>query len=315
MSVAIVKDTNFPDLKLFSKGKVRDIYDLGENLLIVTTDRISAFDVILSEGIPYKGIVLNQISLFWFKIMEDLIPNHMITCNVDDFPEQCNQYANILDGRSMLVKKARPLPIECVVRGYISGSLWSEFKQKLDEGKLSDQNSVEVCGVNLPTTLKESDKLDNPIFTPATKAEQGDHDVNISFKDAKDLVGNDVSEKVKDISTGIYKRAAVLGREKGIIIADTKFEFGIYNDELILIDEVLSPDSSRFWPLQNYKPGCSQPSFDKQIVRNYLLTQEWDKCPPPPELSNDIIAQTSEKYIQAFETLTGKGRRELGVNS
>ena len=315
MSVTIVKDTNFPDLKLFSKGKVRDIYDLGENLLIVTTDRISAFDVILQEGIPYKGIVLNQISLFWFKIMEDLVPNHLVTCNVDDFPEECRPYASTLEGRSMLVKKARPLPIECVVRGYISGSLWNEFKQKLDEGKLTGQNSVNVCGVELPATLMESDKLDNPIFTPATKAVQGDHDINITFDEAKDVLGDNISEKVKDISTEIYKRATEIGREKGIIIADTKFEFGIYNDQLILIDEVLSPDSSRFWPLPDYKPGRSQPSFDKQIVRNYLLAQKWDKCPPAPELSADIISQTSEKYIQAFETLTGKERSALGINS
>ena len=311
-TISIIKETNFPTLKLFNRGKVRDIYDLGEHLLIVATDRISAFDVILSNGIPFKGIVLNQMSIYWFGVMEGIIPNHLIFHNVNEFPESCKPYSDVLKNRSMIVKKANPLPVECVVRGYISGSLWNEYKSRLsDSASDNDRKSVEVCGELLPAGLRESDKIESPIFTPATKAEQGDHDENISFKKAKEVLGNDTAERVKDTSLQIYKTAINIAEKKGIIIADTKFEFGFYNDELTLIDEILSPDSSRFWPLEEYKPGSSQPSFDKQFVRDYLLSQNWDKCSPPPELPENIIKQTSEKYLQAFEILTGRKRQEL----
>lgn len=305
MTTNIVKETNFETLNLMNRGKVRDIYDLGENLLIVTTDRISAFDVVLPNGIPFKGKVLNQISIFWFKIMESITPNHLISHNVDEFPESCKPYANILKDRSILVKKATPLPVECVVRGYISGSMWKEYKSKTSD------NSVNVCGVDMPTGLKESDKLETTIFTPATKAEQGDHDENISFMKSVEILGNDTAQRVREVSLKIYETAVKIAAQKSIIIADTKFEFGTFGNDLILIDEICSPDSSRFWPANKYKPGCSQPSYDKQFVRDYLLTLDWDKVAPAPELPDNIINQTSEKYLQAFEILTERSRNEI----
>ncbi|MRR39323.1 phosphoribosylaminoimidazolesuccinocarboxamide synthase, partial [bacterium] len=248
----LVLKTDFPDLQLAGRGKVRDIYDLGDALLIVTTDRISAFDVIMNEGIPDKGYVLTQISTFWFRQMEDIIPNHIISTDVKDFPAQCQKYAAALEGRSMLVKKAKPLPVECIVRGYISGSGWKDYKA-----------TGAICGIQLPAGLVESDKLEEPIFTPSTKAELGEHDENISFDKCVELIGREMAEKIRDVTIAIYKRARDIADTKGIIIADTKFEYGIYNGELIIIDECMTPDSSRFWPKDSYKPGGAQPSFDK----------------------------------------------------
>ncbi len=310
MAENVVTETNFETLKLFNRGKVRDIYDLGDRLLIITTDRISAFDVILPNGIPFKGKVLNQISMYWFKVMEDITANHIITCDVDEFPESCRPYADILKGRSIIVKKAEPLPVECVVRGYIAGSMWKEYKEK--GGQNGEGSTVNVCGVDLPTGLKESGKLGKTFFTPATKAEQGDHDMNISFEKSVEILGNEIAEQAKDTSVKIYEKAVGIAEKKGIIIADTKFEFGFINGNLTLIDEICSPDSSRFWPSSEYAEGKSQPScFDKQFVRDYLLTLDWDKTHPGPELPENIITQTSDKYLQAFEILTGRDRKEL----
>lgn len=293
----LVLKTDFPDLKLVARGKVRDIYDLGETLLIVTTDRISAFDVIMNEGIPDKGYVLTQISAFWFHQMEDIIPNHIISTEVKDFPAQCQKYAADLEGRSMLVKKAKPLPAECIVRGYISGSGWKDYKA-----------TGSICGIKLPTGLVESDKLEEPIFTPSTKAELGTHDENISFDKMVELVGKDLAEKVRDVTIAIYKRARDIADAKGIIIADTKFEYGIHNGELIIIDECMTPDSSRFWPKDSYKPGGAQPSFDKQFLRDYLETLDWNKTAPAPPLPAEIVQKTGEKYMEALVRLTGKGK-------
>ena len=291
----IVLETNMPDLKMVNRGKVRDIYDLGEHLLIVTSDRLSAFDVIMNEGIPKKGQVLNQISIFWFNQMADIIPNHIIATEVDDFPAVTHAYRDQLEGRSMLVKKARPLPVECIVRGYVSGSGWKEYQQ---------QGSI--CGISLPENLLESARLAEPIFTPSTKAELGEHDENISFDETIKLCGQEVAEQVRDKTLEIYGRARDFAWEKGIIIADTKFEFGIMpDDSLIWIDEALSPDSSRFWPKELYQPGGPQPSFDKQFVRNYLETLDWNKQAPPPPLPPEIVAKTSEKYQEALLQLTG----------
>jgi phosphoribosylaminoimidazole-succinocarboxamide synthase len=293
----LVLNTDFPDLKLAARGKVRDIYDLGETLLIVTTDRISAFDVIMNEGIPDKGFVLNQISTFWFRQMEDIIPNHIISTDVRDFPAPCQKYAEDLEGRSMLVKKAKPLPAECIVRGYLSGSGWKDYKAT---GK--------VCGITLPAGLVESDKLPEPIFTPSTKAELGTHDENISFDDMVKMCGRDIAEKVRDVTLRIYSKARDIADAKGIIIADTKFEYGIYNGELIIIDECMTPDSSRFWPKDSYKPGGAQPSFDKQFLRDYLETLDWGKTAPAPPLPEEIVRKTGEKYMEALLRLTGKGK-------
>ena len=292
MSASVV-DTNFPDLKLFKKGKVRDVYDLGPSLLMVATDRISAFDVVMPNPIPDKGKILNQISLFWFEKMEPLVQNHIITSNVDDYPDVCQPYADDLQGRSMLVKKAEPLPIECVVRGYISGSGWKSY---LESGS--------ICGISLPDGLKESDKLDQPIFTPATKEEVGHHDINIDFEEAVKRIGNARAEKVRSLSMSIYENGRALAAEKGIIIADTKFEFGVVDDEIILIDEILTPDSSRFWPKETYAPGGPQKSFDKQFLRDYLLSLDWDRTPPGPELPEDVIQGTRQKYLDALNQLT-----------
>lgn len=286
--------TNFPALKLTARGKVRDIYDLGETLLIVTTDRISAFDVIMDEGIPDKGYVLTQISAFWFRQMEDIIPNHIISTDVKDFPAECQQYAEILEGRSMLVKKASPLPVECIVRGYISGSGWKDYK-----------TTGSICGIKLPAGLVESAKLEQPIFTPSTKADLGEHDENISFDRCVELVGQEVAAKIRDVTIAIYKKARDIAATKGIIIADTKFEYGIHNGELIIIDECMTPDSSRFWPMDSYRPGGPQPSFDKQFLRDYLETLDWGKCAPPPQLPEEIVRKTGEKYREALVRLTG----------
>ena len=288
-----VIDTNFPDLKLFKKGKVRDVYDLGASLLMVATDRISAFDVIMPNPIPDKGKILNQISLFWFEKMKPLVENHVITSKVDDYPDVCRPYADVLQGRSMLVKKTEPLPIECVVRGYISGSGWKSY---LDSGS--------VCGIKLSDGLKESDRLEEPIFTPSTKEELGSHDINIDFDETSKRIGKSHAEKIRSLSLSVYNKGSALAAEKGIIIADTKFEFGLVGDEIILIDEILTPDSSRFWPKETYAPGGPQKSFDKQYLRDYLLSLDWDRTPPGPELPNDVIKNTRQKYLDALNQLT-----------
>lgn len=290
----IVMQTDFPDLKMVNRGKVREMYDLGEHLMMVTSDRISAFDVIMDQGIPYKGQVLNSFSKFWFDQMLDILPHHIVSTNVDDFPAETHKYREQLEGRSMLVKKAKPLPVECIVRGYISGSGWKEYKQ-----------SGTICGIPLPEGLQESQILPETIFTPSTKAEIGEHDENISFEETVKLIGQEMAEKVRDISIAIYERARKTADEKGIIIADTKFEFGILDGELIWIDEALSPDSSRFWPKDLYQAGGPQMSFDKQFLRDYLETLDWDKVAPPPPLPDDIVAKTSEKYREALTRLTG----------
>ena len=295
MSETVVLSTDFEDIKLLSRGKVRDIYDLGNMLLIVATDRISAFDVVLPEGIPFKGKVLSQMSAYWFEVMGDLIPHHLISIDTGDFPPVCQKYETSLKGRSMLVKKAAPLPVECVVRGYLAGSGWKDYQQ-----------SGSICGIPIKEGLGESSPLEEPIFTPATKAERGEHDENITFEKAKEMVEGGIAERAKEVSLSLYKKGSEMARAKGIIVADTKFEFGLLNGELILIDEVLTPDSSRFWPFDEYKPGGAQKSFDKQFVRDYLLTLNWDKNPPAPHLPEEIIKKTSERYLEAFRRLTGR---------
>jgi phosphoribosylaminoimidazole-succinocarboxamide synthase len=291
MEKAILQ-TKLNDIKLLRRGKVRDIYDLGEYLLLVASDRVSAFDVVLPNGIPGKGKILTQISIFWFNEMKDIISNHLIATDVKDFPAVCHKYADQLEGRSMLVKKSKPLPVECIVRGYLSGSGWKEYK---DKGT--------VCGIKLKNGLLESEKLDEPIFTPSTKADEG-HDMNISFDEAKKILGQEMAEKARDISLRIYKKAGSLAEKRGIIIADTKFEFGTYNNELILIDEILTPDSSRFWSARDYQVGKGQDSFDKQIVRDYLLTLNWNQQPPGPELPEDIIEKAGARYKEILGILT-----------
>jgi len=294
MKTNVIK-TDFPGLKIFKRGKVRDVYDLGDTLLMVATDRISAFDVVIPDPIPDKGKILTQISLFWFDLMKPLLKNHIISSKTDDYPEDCKKYADILEGRSMLVKKTNPLPVECVVRGYISGSGWKSY-----------QESGRICGIKLPEGLKESEKLAETIFTPSTKEEVGTHDVNIDFDETVNLIGKDIADKVKSLSYDIYKKGAEIAEEKGIIIADTKFEFGLIEDEIILIDEVLTPDSSRFWPKETYLPGGSQESFDKQYLRDYLLSINWDQKPPAPPLPEEVIKNTRNKYIEALNKLTGR---------
>ncbi len=290
----IVLQSDCSDLQLVNRGKVRDIYDLGEHLLIVTSDRISAFDVIMNEGIPDKGFVLTQVSKFWFERMTDIVPNHLVATEVNDFPAVTHKYRDQLEGRSMLVKKASPLPIECIVRGYITGSGWKEYGR---------QGSV--CGIVLPSGLQESQQLPDPIFTPSTKAELGAHDENISFDKAVDLCAPGLAQQAKEASLAIYLRAREELAAKGIIIADTKFEFGLFEDRLIWIDEALTPDSSRFWPADQYCPGGSQPSFDKQFLRDYLETLDWNKQAPAPSLPAEIVRKTSEKYLEAMERITG----------
>ena len=285
---------DLPGIKKLRSGKVRDIFDLGDALLLVASDRISAFDVIMPNGIPRKGEVLTQISHFWFEKFAGLVPNHLLAKASDPLPKNLQPFAGQLARRSMIVKKARPLAIECIVRGYLSGSGWKEYKQ-----------SQTVCGIQLPAGLTESAELPEPIFTPSTKAEAG-HDENISFDEACKIVGAELATEARDLSLKIYRAGRDYARQRGIIIADTKFEFGHHDGKLILIDEVLTPDSSRFWPADQYAPGCGQPSFDKQFVRDYLETLTWDKTPPGPKLPDDVVAKTSAKYLEAYERLTGK---------
>ncbi|MBW2582043.1 MAG: phosphoribosylaminoimidazolesuccinocarboxamide synthase [Deltaproteobacteria bacterium] len=289
-----VNETDFQDLNLIKRGKVRDIYDLGDNLLMVATDRISAFDVIMPDPIPDKGIILTQISLYWFEIMKPIIENHVVSADVNEYPSVCQPYAETLRERSMLVKKTTPLPIECVVRGYISGSGWKSY-----------QESGSVCGIALDPGLQESDKLPEPIFTPSTKEELGAHDINIDFEETVNRIGIDHASKVRDLSLAIYKKGAAIAKEKQIIIADTKFEFGLVGDDIILIDEVLTPDSSRFWPKETYQPGGAQQSFDKQYVRDHLIAINYNRQPPGPVLPADIISNTRKKYLEALTQLTG----------
>ena len=289
-----VHQTQLETLKKIKQGKVRDIYDLGDCLLMVATDRLSAFDVIMPDPIPDKGKVLTQISVFWFNLMSEIVPHHLIEWDVAQFPAKCQPYQDVLAGRSMLVKKVDPLPIECVVRGYLSGSGWKSY-----------QKDGSVCGIALPAGLQESEKLPEPLFTPSTKEALGLHDINISFKEAADRVGPEIAAKVRDLSLSIYQKGVQVAAEKGIIIADTKFEFGMLDGEIVLIDEVLTPDSSRFWPQSAYAPGGSQPSFDKQYVRDYLLSIHFNKQPPGPHLPESVIQQTRDKYIEALRLLTG----------
>ena len=291
--MGVVTDTDLP-LKAFKKGKVRDVYETNDKLLLVVTDRISAFDYVLPDPIPNKGICLTQISKFWFDFFRDTVPNQVVSTEVDDFPEELREHEDVLYGRSMLVKKAEIFPIECIVRGYISGSAWKSY-----------QKDGSVCGIKLPEGLKESDKFDEPLFTPSTKAESG-HDINISFEKMVELIGEEDAKKIKALSLKIYKDGAEYARKKGIIIADTKFEFGKIGDEIILVDEVLTPDSSRFWPADLYTPGKSQPSFDKQYVRDYLSSTGWDKNSSPPHLPEDVIEETTKKYKEAYERVTGE---------
>ena len=285
--------SDFPDLKLFRRGKVRDVYDLGETLLMVATDRISAFDVVMAETVPNKGKMLTAMSLFWFERTRDIVRNHLITANVDEYPEECRKYADALRGRSMLVEKTQPLPIECVVRGYMAGSGWKEY-----------QANGTICGIKLPWGLEESSRLPSPIFTPATKAEEG-HDENISFEVAVNLVGAEQAMTVRLLSINLYKTASLYALQRGILLADTKFEFGIdSHGQIILIDEALTPDSSRFWLKDDWQPGKTQMNFDKQVLRDYLETLDWNKQYPPPTLPDDVLERTSAKYNEALERLT-----------
>lgn len=288
-----IAQTNFEGLTLFRRGKVRDVYDLGDALLIVATDRLSAFDVVLPDPIPMKGVVLNTISRFWFERTAHIVRNHLITMDVDAYPAQCAPYRDALRGRSMLVRKTQPLAIECVVRGYLTGSGLKEYRA-----------NGTVCGISLPEGLVDGSMIPEPIFTPSTKADVG-HDENIDFDKAAEIVGREAAERARDLSIALYVHARDYARERGIIIADTKFEFGFDGDELILIDEALTPDSSRFWPMEGYAPGAAQPSFDKQYVRDYLESVKWNKMPPAPELPAEVIAKTTEKYVEAYRLVTG----------
>lgn len=295
---APVKTTDFPALLLRHRGKVRDMYEIpghDDILLMVATDRISAYDVVMDDAIPGKGEILTQLSLFWFDLLGDIVENHLLTADVDKYPEVCRPYAEELRGRSILVKKTKPLTIECIVRGYISGSFWSAYRK----------NPV-VCGFQLPAGMKESDKFPQPLFTPSTKAELGTHDENISLATMEKIVGSQKAQKIAQICIALYLKAADYALTKGIIIADTKFELGEHNGQLILIDEVLTPDSSRFWPVDKYEPGRSQPSFDKQYLRDYLSTLDWDKTPPPPPLPREIIEKTRLRYEESVQRITGK---------
>jgi phosphoribosylaminoimidazole-succinocarboxamide synthase len=289
----VVFKTEIPGAKLLSRGKVRDIYDAGEYLLFIASDRISAFDVVMNSGIPYKGIVLTQISKYWFEKTSHIIENHFVTDEISEFPDPFNKYPDLLTGRSMLVKKTTPFEVECIVRGFLSGSAWKEY-----------QKTKVLFGYTLPDNLVNSSILPTPLFTPSTKATSG-HDINITFEEMKRLVGDEVSETLKELSVNLYHAGTIEAEKQGIIIADTKFEFGRMGDKIILIDEVLTPDSSRFWPQAEYTPGKNQPSLDKQYVRDYLEGLDWDKTPPPPPLPDEIIQNTSKKYREIFEILTG----------
>jgi len=294
MTIAPLFQSELPGLELHARGKVRDVYSAGEYLVIVASDRLSAFDYILPTPIPDKGRVLTQLTVFWLDLLRDLAPNHFVTANVDEYPAAFRPFRDQLEGRSMLVKRANMVNIECVARGYLSGSGWKEY-----------QKSGAVCGIALPAGLRESDKLPEPVFTPATKAQSG-HDENISFEMSAQVVGVDVATRVRDLTLAIYKRAAEFAETRGIIIADTKFEFGFVGDELVLADEVLTPDSSRFWPRATYQPGGAQPSFDKQYVRDYLEAIHWNKQPPAPALPDDVARHTTEKYREAYRLVAGR---------
>ena len=289
-----ITQTNFANLHLVHRGKVRDLYEVEDHLLMVASDRISAFDVVMDDPIPNKGAILTKLSLFWFDYLKDIVPNHLITANVEEYPAACAPYREQLAGRSLLVKKAKPLPVECIVRGYLSGSFWQAYQQ--------DQT---VCGFALPAGMRESDKFPEPLFTPSTKAALGLHDENISLAEMEKNVGKEQTARIKDICVRLYEKAAGYALSRGIIIADTKFELGICDGELILIDEVLTPDSSRFWPQDQYQPGSGQPSFDKQFLRDYLSTLNWGKNPPPPRLPHEIIEKTASRYREALVKITG----------
>lgn len=295
MTQPALHQTDLKGLKLVNRGKVRDLYDLGEHLLIVATDRISAFDVIMPNPIPGKGEILTMLSEFWFRQMADIIGNHLVTTDVEKFPAECRPHRDVLKGRSMLVKKAKPLPVECIVRGYISGSAWKDYT----DGK-------PVSGIRLPAGLKESSKLPEPVFTPSTKAPEGEHDMPISREEMARIIGKELTDRVIEVSLAIYKRADAIASSVGIIIADTKMEFGMMGGELILIDEVLTPDSSRFWPRDDYAEGRGQKSYDKQFLRDYLLSLKWNQKPPAPELPADIIEKTRQKYEEALHRFTPK---------
>jgi phosphoribosylaminoimidazole-succinocarboxamide synthase len=292
----VVTETNISEFPLLSRGKVRDIYEIDErSLLIVTTDRMSAFDVVMNEPVPYKGVVLNQLTLFWMEMFQGLVENHLLASRVEEFPEALAPHKNLLEGRAVVVRRAKPLPVECIVRGYITGSGWKDY-----------QRTGMVSGHELPTGLQESQRLERPLFTPSTKAEIGDHDENITLEEAAARLPDGVFEKVRDLSLTIYSRAREYAAQRGILIADTKFEFGLENGSLLLIDEVLTPDSSRFWPAEEYEPGTSQRSFDKQYLRDWLSSLDWDKAPPPPALPEEVVEQTRRKYFEAYEHLTGE---------
>jgi phosphoribosylaminoimidazole-succinocarboxamide synthase len=293
MGSMVVVETELP-VKIVTKGKVRDIYEVENNLLLIATDRISAFDVVLPEPIPSKGICLTQLSKFWFEYTKNIVPNQVISTDVNEFPDELKQFKKQLEYRSMLVKKTKVIPYECIVRGYISGSAWSSY---IKDGT--------VCGMTLPKGMKESEQFPEPLFTPSTKAKSG-HDINISFDEMKKLAGSDVANTLREYSLKIYNTATEYARKRGIIIADTKFEFGMFNNEIIWIDEALTPDSSRFWPADSYEPGKSQPSFDKQYVRDYLNSTGWDHNSTPPHLPKHVIAETTKKYQEAYEKITGK---------
>jgi len=295
MSSRVIPQTEFKSLTLKGRGKVRDIYDLGDRLLIVATDRISAFDVVMPNPIPDKGRVLTQLSRFWFDLTRDIISNHILSFKVEDYPQECRAYQEDLRDRSMLVVKTDVLPVECIVRGYLSGSGWEDYKK-----------TGSVCAIPLPKGLVESSKLEEPIFTPSTKAEQGLHDENITFEKMEKIVGKDLAQQLKSASIHVYKKARDFAEQRGILIADTKMEFGVRAGKLILIDELLTPDSSRFWPKDGYQPGGSQKSFDKQFLRDYLLSIKWNKTPPAPQLPDEIIQKTREKYLEAYEKLVGR---------
>lgn len=295
MANNVVLQTDLKNLKLFKRGKVRDVYEVGDYYLIISTDRLSAFDVIMNQGIPYKGEILTRISKFWFDYTKDIIENHVVSMNVDEYPEECKEYREIIEGRSMLVKKAELIPLECIVRGYISGSGWKDYNK-----------TGSICGIALPEGMKESQKFDEPIFTPSTKAEIGDHDENISEDKAKEIIGDDTYNTLKEATIKVYKKAYEYAFERGIILADTKMEFGFVDGKIILIDELLTPDSSRFWPKDKYEIGRAQDSYDKQYVRDYLLSINFNKQPPAPELPEEVINNTTAKYKEALFQLTGE---------
>jgi phosphoribosylaminoimidazole-succinocarboxamide synthase len=296
INAAPLLESKLPGVKLWKRGKVRDVYEVGDKLLLIATDRLSAFDVVLPTGIPGKGVLLTQMSLFWFELLKDVVPHHVLTANVSEYPSELRSFRDQLEGRSMLVQKTDVLPIECVVRGYLVGSGWKDY-----------QKTGAVCGIALPAGLRESDRLEPPIFTPATKAETG-HDENISYETMVGTIGEGRAAEARRVSLEIYERARAYAEARGIIVADTKFEFGIRDGRLVWIDEALTPDSSRFWPKDAYAPGRAQPSFDKQFVRDYLETLDWDKQPPGPELPPEVVARTVEKYVEAFDCLRGDAR-------